>query len=99
MIIREILWTEAVLEKIQSKHGVSLEEVEYVLAHQPHFRYVEHGRVKGEDLYQAWGRTAAGRYLVVFFLHKRGARALPISARSMTNKEKRFYARQKKEKS
>ncbi len=94
--IHEIIWVEPFLDKIQTKHGLTAGEVEYVLEHQPHFRFVERGRVRGEDLYPAWGRTAAGRYVIVYFIHKRTSRALPISARQMTNKEKRFYARQKK---
>jgi len=59
---------------------------------------MERGNVEGEDVYAAMGRTAAGRYLIVFFISKPGAQALPISARDMTAKEKNLYARQKKRK-
>lgn len=98
MRIRGIIWVESFVDKIRDKHGVTPEEVEYVLEHRPHFRYVERGHVKGEDVYEAWGQTAGGRYLIVFFIHKRDAHAVPISARPMTFKEKKFYARQEKEK-
>ena len=98
MRIREIIWLADFVYKIRDKHGVTPEEVEYVLERRPHLRYVERGHVKGEDLYQAWGQTPAGRYLIVFFIHKRNAQAVPISARPMTLKVKRFYARQKKDK-
>ena len=99
MEIREIIWKQPIVEKIQAKHGVSLEEVEYVLQHRPHLRYVERGRVQGEYVYAALGQTAAGRYLVVLVILKPGGRALPISARQMTAKERRLYGRQTKRKS
>jgi len=46
--------------------------------------------MKHEDVYEAFGQTQQGRYLVVFFIHKTGA-ALPISARDMTASERRYY--------
>lgn len=52
------------------------------------FQLHERGRIKGEDLYSVWGKTEGGRYLVVFVLLKKGKRALPISARLMTEREK-----------
>ena len=57
------------------------------------FRFIEMGDVEGEDLYAAVGRTAAGRYVIIYFVHKRTGEALIISARNMTKKEKRFYAK------
>ena len=47
--------------------------------------------MSGEDLYVAYGQTAAGRYLVVFFILKYQTAALPISAREMTQAERRYY--------
>jgi uncharacterized protein len=37
----------------------------------PFVRKVESGEVKGEDLYIAFGRTQAGRYLSVLFVLKK----------------------------
>ena len=51
--------------------------------------------MKGEDLYAAYGQTAAGRYLIVFFIHKHPTAALPISARDMSQAERRYYDDQK----
>jgi uncharacterized DUF497 family protein len=96
MQLYEIIWKDQIVHKLTSKHHVMPEEVEQVLFSRPHTRYVEHGRVRGEDLYVAYGRTEAGRYLVVFFLHKFQNTALPISARDMTLSERRYYERQKK---
>jgi uncharacterized protein len=98
MEIRHIIWLESILDKIQSKHQVSLEEVEWVLEHRPHVRFCKKGNVKGEDVFSALGRTSAGRYLIIFFILKQGKKVLPISARQMTSQEKRLYGRQKKRK-
>jgi uncharacterized DUF497 family protein len=49
-------------------------------------------------VYAALGQTESGRYLIVFFILKQGAVALPISARDMTPRERKLYARQKKRK-
>jgi len=38
------------------------------------------------------GRTEAGRYLAVFFIHKRTGAALILSARDMDRKERKIYA-------
>jgi uncharacterized DUF497 family protein len=91
----EVIWKERFVEKIAEKHALTTEEVEEVLFSSPHVRKAEKGRVSGEDLYVAYGQTDAGRYVVVFFIHKRRAAALPISARDMTRREQRYYNAQK----
>ncbi len=82
------------VDKIEVKHGVSTNEVEEVLFSKPHVRRAQKGRVKGEDLYTAYGQTDSGRYLIVFFIRKEGAAALPISARDVTDSEEKYYDRQ-----
>lgn len=96
MYLHEVIWKDRFMVKIVDRHGVTTEEVEEVLFSKPHVRRAEKGRVAGEDLYVAYGRTEAGRYLVIFFIRKRQAAALPISARDMTLSERRYYERQKK---
>lgn len=91
MQLYEIIWHDQFVDKIRRKHNVSTDEVEAVLFTQPLVRRAEKGHVKGEDLYVAYGRTEAGRYLVVFFVHKHRVAALPISARDMTPSERRYY--------
>ena len=95
MRLYEVLWKDQFVNKIEQKHHVTTHEVEQVLFSRPHVRRAETGRVKGEDLYTAYGQTDAGRYLLVFFIRKRRATALPISARDMTQAERRYYERQK----
>ncbi len=94
MQLREIIWRDTFVDKLEAKHGVGTDEVEQVLFAKPHVRKAQKGRVKGEDLYAAYGRTDGGRFLIVFFIRKRERAALPISAREMTNSERRYYERQ-----
>jgi uncharacterized DUF497 family protein len=95
MVIREIIWKDQFVEKLEVKHGVAIREAEDVLDSEPHIRKVGKGSVKGEDVYAAFGQTAGGRYLVVFYIRKLNGAVLPISARDMDNAEKRYYGKQK----
>ena len=96
MKIYEVIWKERFVEKLADTHDVFTDEVEEILFSSPHVRMAEKGRIKGENLYAAYGQTEAGRYLVVFFIRKRRYAALPISARDMTPAERRYYNAQKK---
>lgn len=95
MRLYDIIWNAKFVSKIEQKHGVSPQEVEEVLFSSPHVRRAEKGKVKGEHLYVAYGQTAEGRCLVVFFIRKPRAAALPISAREMTRAERKYYHEQK----
>ncbi len=94
MRITGFIWLEAVVEKIERKHHVSTTEAEAVFPQRPQIRFVESGRVDGEDLYAAYGRSAEGRYLTVLFILKLDHRALIITARDMDRKERRQYGKQ-----
>lgn len=91
MRIVECLWLDRFIDKIIRKHNVYPEEVEEVLFSKPFIKRLEGGDVKGEDLFIAFGRTKAGRYLSVLFVRKRNKRALIISAREMTKGERKRY--------
>ena len=91
MKIKRIIWLENILYKISVKHGVSRYEVIEVFNNRPLFLFVEKGFKKGEDVYSALGRTASGRYLILFFVYKNNKNALIISARSMSVKERKRY--------
>lgn len=95
MRIYDVVWNEKFVVKIAEKHGVTPDEVEELLFSTPHIRRAEKGRVKGEHLYVAYGQTGAGRCLVVFFIRKPRGAALPISARDMTEAERRYFGEQK----
>jgi len=95
MRLYEVIWKEIFVDKLEQKHRIMPGEVEEVLFSTPFIRRAEKGRVQGEDVYVAYGQTAAGRYLVVFFILKYQTAALPISARDMTQAERRYYAQQR----
>lgn len=91
MELYDIIWRDKYVEKLTAKHAVSTEEVEDGIFNRPLIRFWEKGQVRGEDLYLAYGQAASGRYLVVFFIRKFQTSTLPISARDMTDSERRYY--------
>lgn len=93
MEIVSFLWLEAIIEKLWHKHRVSISEVEQVFLNHPHIRFIEQGHKEGENVYSALGRSDGGRLLIVFFVHKQNRQALVISARTMTDKERKLYER------
>jgi len=93
MKIVGLIWLEEIIEKLEAKHGVAPEEVEQVLSRQARIKRMKKGHYRGEDVYRALGQTDAGRYLVVFFIHKMTNEALILSARDMDDKERKSYAR------
>lgn len=94
MRIDDLIWLEQIVDKLEIKHQVIPDEVYEVFWNNPRFRYWEHGNVSGEDVYRVMGRTDSGRYLVVFFVYKPTDHlALIISARGMTDKERKSYGR------
>lgn len=95
MTIRDVNVPPAILEKIAWKHNVSESEVMDIFEGKPFYKFREKGNVKGEDVYVVYGRTEAGKYLLVFFIWKLNKDALVISAREMTTKERRYYEKAK----
>lgn len=93
MQIRGIVWLEKIVDKLHWKHQVSQSEVEQIFLNKPQYRFLEKGRIDGENVYSAYGQTDAGRYLTVIFILKLGSRALIISARNMDQKERRQYGK------
>ena len=93
MVITKIIWKAQFVEKLADKHAVSVTEAEEVLCAKPCIRKVGKGHVKGEHVYAAYGQSAAGRYLIVFYIRKLAGTILPISARDMDDAERRYYER------
>lgn len=73
MTFEEIIWLDQIVEKLSWKHRVLPAEVEEVLVSRStrHFRN-QKGRIEGEDIYNALGKTENGRYLSVFYIKKLG---------------------------
>ncbi len=81
MKIKGIIWLDSIVEKINTKHKVSQEEVRRIFQGRPVFRFVENGHRRGESVYASLGQTKAGRYLIVFFVYKIDHRILILTAR------------------
>ncbi len=75
-----------VLEKIESKHNISFIEVEEACLSEK--RDVRRGR---EGLYKVFSQTDAGRYVLVVLLNLGEGDWKVVTARQMTDSEKRLY--------
>ena len=93
MKIIDILLKDDVIDKLIWKHNISELELRQVFNNQPNIRFIEKGKIKGEHLYVASGRTDAGRYLLIFFIMKKNKNALIVTARDMKERERRKYAK------
>ena len=94
--LRKIIWIDKFTIKIQEKHNLTIDEVEDALLSGTIFRRASRGRVRGENVYVAYGKTNSGRYLFIVFIYKQSMEALIISARDMTLKEQRYYNAKKR---
>lgn len=77
-----------ILEKIESKHGISFVEVEEACLSDE--RHVRRGR---EGLYKVFSQTSAGRYILVVLVNLGGGNWRVATAREMTESEKRLYGK------
>ena len=91
MEIRELVFLDKIVEKLDREHRVKPQEVEEIFFQSPKIRFVEKGYRKDENVYAALGQTYAGRYLIVFFVYKQNKNALILSARDMDNAERKRY--------
>jgi len=89
--IKAIIWLKQIIEKLDKKHNVSVDEIEDLFELEPKFRKIEKGIRNSEDLYAAFGRTSSGRKVIVFFIYKQDQKALIVSARDMTKREWKLY--------
>jgi uncharacterized DUF497 family protein len=93
MRIEGVIWLRKIVDKLASKHNVGVHEVEETLRNQARIFFLEKGERAGEDVYMALGRTDAGRYLAVLFIHKAAEEVLILSARDMAPKERKRYGK------
>ena len=86
MKIHELIWPEDRIDHIR-QHRVTPEEVEQTCFGQP---FVRRAKSKGENpVYYILGQTDAGRYLFCVVIQFSDGRGYPVTARPMTDKEKR----------
>jgi len=92
MKIHEIIWPEDQIDHI-ARHGVTPEEVEEVCFSRA---LVQRAKSKGKNpVYYVLGQTAAGRYLLCVVIQFPDGKGYPVTARPMTDKEKRRYKKWK----
>jgi len=91
MNINRIIWLEEIIDKLLCKHDVEEYEVIEVLENKPIFKFKESGFNAGENVYAAFGKTNQGRFLSVFFVYTVDKQAIIVSARDMSDKERRIY--------
>jgi len=90
-LVDDIIWLERIVEKLAWKHNVLTSDVEEILSGNCRIFKKEKGRVEGEHLYNALGRTKGGRYLSIFFVKKLDNKALIVTARDMNRNERKRY--------
>jgi len=89
--IDDIIWLDRIVEKLAWKHNVLPSEVEEVFSGGCRVFRKEKGKIEGEHLFNALGKTEAGRFLSVFFIRKLGNKALIVTARDMNKNERKRY--------
>jgi uncharacterized DUF497 family protein len=75
-----------ILDKIESKHGVTFNEVEEACLSDK--RHIRKGR---EGLYKVFSRTVAGRYIMVVLVNLGGGIWKVATAREMNGSERQLY--------
>ena len=85
-------WDEGNLDKSWDKHGVRHTEAEEIFLQQPLLVHDDPRHSTSEARCFALGRTRTERALFVVFTF-RGVRIRVISARDMSRKERRIYAK------
>ena len=75
-----------ILDKIEAKHGITLDEVEEAC-----LSGKRHVRRSREELYKVFSQTAAGRYILVVLVNLGRGTWKIVTAREMTGNERRLY--------
>ena len=88
MKIQQIIWPEDRIEHI-ARHGITPEEVEEVCFGRA---FVQRAKSEGVNpLYYVLGQTDAGRYLFCVIIQFPDKNGYPITARLMTDAERRRF--------
>ncbi|MBZ0271331.1 BrnT family toxin [bacterium] len=85
MRVREFEWDEGNELHLALGHGIEPEEAEQVFARSPLIRKTKKGN------YAAFGKTSAGRLLVIIFDHKGSGYVRVITGWDMKAAERRYY--------
>ena len=86
MRIEYLYWKDHIVEKIIERHGVTPDEVEEVI-----YDGDPEIRKSGKIRYLIWGKSRAGRYLFIVLEEESQGVFVPLTARDMTESEKRAF--------
>lgn len=92
--IRELYWRPDRIAHIEQRHGVTPGEVEEAVFGDPDGLLLRVGpaeRDPEEVVYRFLGRAEAGRHLLIVLLFLGQGVALPVTARDMTDAERRRF--------
>lgn len=93
MLIDELLWPQDRIEHI-ARHQVRPEEVEEVCFGKA---WIRRARAAGKNpVYYVLGQTGSGRHLFCVVIQFPNRKGFPVTARAMTEKEKRQFNRWKR---
>jgi uncharacterized DUF497 family protein len=90
--ISSIRWTEQSVDHT-AKHGISPEEIEEVCFNEMISPYIRSGK---DNLHYVFGRTDAGRFIIVVVKYERPGQVGIITARDMNDWEKKYFMRRGK---
>ena len=90
MRIREVEWPPAIKEKVAGRHGLDPDQVEAALLSRRAYL-----RRAGRDRYFVFAQASDGTYIIAVAAYDSGV-ARVISARRMTERERRTYQRRGK---
>lgn len=88
--IKKLVWTQKIVDKIARKHRLRSYEVEEVFFESEAPLHIR----RSGRLYYAYGRSTTGRYLFVVLFPVGQGRAQVVTARDMTQQERRLYKRE-----
>lgn len=88
--LSEFEWDKGNIDKNLKEHGVTDQEAEEVFNNDPKLILEDEKHSLAEKRYMLWGITSTGRKLTVVFT-LRGAKIRVISARDMSQEERRSY--------
>lgn len=86
MLIESLEIDDHILDKIESRHGVTFDEAEEACLSE-----ARHVRRSREGLYKIFSQTASGRYLLVVLVNLESNRWKIVTARKMTDSERKLY--------
>jgi len=88
--LEDLYWKDHILEKIIQNHCVTREEVEEVI-----IEGQAEVRKHTENRYLIFGQTLSGRYLLIVIEEESEKVFVPITARDMTEREKKAFKKRR----